>query len=389
MTRRQPHLIRNTWQRDARGPVLAARILDHRTCPEGFDVERVRFLAAATLELDAAVGHIVSVLRGPVTLRGDGGGDRPLQLSVTTHAYVPAGWRARIDAPADAEILCVSAGTADQARGTRLLVRDEAFLAASATDSESLRWILTSQYLSRRIFLEHDATLLSKSGSPVSWYRTTMFDVAGLPPNDDDQPVFKMEYDSRTEFNVCYDVLGRARVRMAEHPYREAGQSWGPWHALDGDSTYHLNEAAGGDEEERRVDEATLEVRALRNKHEVHILDGHVTLFCLFDPAATGFERHSPGAYSDYEPLGAVLGSERHTTYIRQVARFDEMVDALSMAQALGELRSLQGSPAWELYVQGCRAQAAHESALLEALAADGRQRDQVVSRWATAGAVI
>ena len=31
------------------------------------------------------------------------------------------------------------------------------------------------------IFLAHDATLLSSSGEPVSWYRTTMFDVAGLP----------------------------------------------------------------------------------------------------------------------------------------------------------------------------------------------------------------
>jgi hypothetical protein len=44
-----------------------------------------------------------------------------------------------------------------------------------------LRWVITPQYLSRRIFLHHDPTLLSKSGHPVSWFHTTMFDVAGLP----------------------------------------------------------------------------------------------------------------------------------------------------------------------------------------------------------------
>ena len=48
-----------------------------------------------------------------------------------------------------------------------------------------------------------------------------------------------------------------------------------------------------------------------RNKHEVHIVDGHVTLFCIFDPAPTGIERHRPGEYSDYEPLSQVLGTGR------------------------------------------------------------------------------
>ena len=52
-----------------------------------------------------------------------------------------------------------------------------------------------------------------------------MFDVAGLPVNEDREPVFKMSYNSRTEVDVCYDVKGTARVRMAQHPYTgiEAG----------------------------------------------------------------------------------------------------------------------------------------------------------------------
>jgi hypothetical protein len=384
MSRTLPNVIRNVWQPAAAGPLMVARILDHRTSPEGLDVERIRFVEAGGTALDAAVPHVISVLSGGLTLRDKDGGP-PLQLAVTTHAYIPPGWEARIEAPAGAQLLRVSGATAAQARGARLLVRDEAFLAACATGSQELRWILTSQYLSRRIFLHHDATLLSKSGAPVSWYRTTMFDVAGLPPSDDGEPVFRMAYNSRTEFNVCYQVQGAARVRMAEHPYRERDQEWGPWLPIDGDSTYHLNEAAGGEEEEISVVvDGTGEERTSRNKHEVHITDGHVTLFCLFDPAPTGIEKHRPGSYSDYEPLAKILGTKRYDAYSRDLARFDQMVDVLSMAQARGELESLRGSPMWRLYLQGREAQVAHESALLAALASEGHRRDRIVAPWTT-----
>jgi hypothetical protein len=382
MSRTLPNVIKNAWVPAATGPFTVARILDHHTGPEGLDVERVRFEGAGSLALDAAAPHLVSVLSGGFTLRSDQDGGPPLQLSVTAHAYIPPGWGARIEAPARAELLRVSGATAAQARGTRLLVRDEAFLAACATGSESLRWILTSQYLSRRIFLHHDATLRSKSGAPVSWYRTTMFDVAGLPPGDEGDPVFKMAYNSRTEFNVCYQVQGRARVRMAEHPYRDQGQSWGPWLTIDGDSTYHVNEVPGGEEEETWVDGGTGEVRTSRNKHEVHIVDGHVTLFCLFDPAPTGIERHRPGTYSDYEPLARILGTERYDDFRRDIVRFDEMVDVLSMAQARGELESLRGSTMWHRYLEGREAQAAHESALLATLASEGSGRQAILAPW-------
>jgi len=385
MSRTLPNVIGNAWEPAAGGPMMVARILYHATSPEGLDVERTRFGGAGSLALDPTVPHLVSVLSKGLTLRSDQDGGPPLQLTVTSHAYVPPGWGARIEAPAGAELLRVSGATATQARGAKLLVRDEAFLAACATGSETLRWILTSQYLSRRIFLHHDATLLSKSGAPVSWYRTTMFDVAGLPPGDEGEPVFKMAYNSRTEFNVCYQVQGRARVRMAEHPYREDGQAWGPWLTIDGDSTYHVNEASGGEEEEETwVDDGTGKVCTSRNKHEVQIVDGHVTLFCLFDPAPTGIEKHRPGTYSDYEPLARVLGTKRYETYSRELGRFDEMVDVLSMAQARGELEALRGSPTWRLYLQGRLAHEAHESALLAALVAEGDGRDRIVAPWVT-----
>jgi len=383
MSRTLPNVIRNAWQPSPTGPLMVARILDHSTSPEGLDVERIRFIEDGSLALDPAVPHLVSVLSGSLTLRDMDGGP-PLHLAVTSHAYVPPGWEAQIKAPAGAELLRVSGATSAQARGARLLVRDEAFLAACAAASQELRWILTSQYLSRRIFLHHDATLLSKSGAPVSWYRTTMFDVAGLPPGDEGEPVFRMAYNSRTEFNVCYQVQGQARVRMADHPYREKDQAWGPWLPIDGDSTYHVNEAAGGQEEEISVDAGTGEERTSRNKHEVYIADGHVTLFCLFDPAPTGIERHRPGTYSDYEPLARVLGTERYEDFRRELVRFEEMVDTLSMAQARGGLESLRSSPMWRLYLEGRDAQMAHESALLAALASEGHGRDAILARWMT-----
>jgi hypothetical protein len=209
-----------------------------------------------------------------------------------------------------------------------------------------------------------------------------MFDVAGLPKNEEGESVFKMSYNSRTEFNVCYDVEGRARVRMALHPYREAQQAWGPWLPLDGDSTYHLNEAAGSPEEERRVDAATRAAQFFRNKHEVHIVDGHVTLFCLFDPAPTGVERHRPGAYSDYEPLSQVLGTKAYETHKQEIARYDRMVDQLSMAKARDGLDEVQGTAAWELYLKGREAQAAIEGELVRTMATEGGGRQRVVQRW-------
>jgi hypothetical protein len=375
-------LIKNNWRREPGEQFERLEILSHDIHPEGLDVDRIRFIKAGSLAPSEFVGHIISVMRGKGRLRLVGENGQILHLDIGVHLYLPPGIASVIDMDPGGEILQVSSVSASQARSKRLILRDETFLSACAYGSHSLRWILTPQYLSRRIFLHHDPILLSKSGNPVSWFRTTMFDVAGLPVNQDGEPVFKMSYNSRTEFNVCYDVKGKARVRMAYHPYENTKQLWGPWFALDDDSTYHLNEAAGSPEEECQIDETTGTRQFLRNKHEVHIVNGHVTLFCLFDPAPTGIEKHRPGEYSDYEPLSQVIGTKLYETHHREIVRYDDMVDQLSIAKARGALSTLHGTPAWELYLQGRGAQAAIESELANKLAAEGNGRELVLAQW-------
>lgn len=361
-------LIRNEWQRAPGASYERAAILRHDLCPEGLDVDRIRFVRPGRFALEPGVGHIASMLRGRGTLLVSG---ENLHLEGGVHLYLPPDLEAFIEADGGAELILVSAPSAAQSRGQKLLVRDERFLSACASGTHSLRWILTPQYLSRRIFLHHDPVLLSRSGDPVSWFHTTMFAVTGLPENEDGEPVFKMSYNSRTEFNVCYDVAGDARVRMALHPYRDKGQDWGPWRPLDSDCTYHLDEAAGGPEQEH----------GLRNKHEVYA-DGHVSLCCLFDPAPTGIERHRPGEYSDYEPYAEVAARPEYEIFRREMIRFDHMVDELSLAQARGEIDRLRGTERWALYEEGCKAQDAAEAALHEALVAESKGRDKVIQRW-------
>jgi hypothetical protein len=376
-------IIANDWHRDAGQAYARAVILRHEIHPEGLDVDRVRFVESGSLSLGTSVGHIVSVLDGRGTLRVAANMARaPLALQPGVHVYLPPGAEAVVDGEAGLELLRVSSPSAAQARGARLLVRDERFLVACAAPSQSLRWVLTPQYLSRRVFLHHDPVLLSRSGDPVSWFRTTMFDVAGLPSNQDGEPVFKMSYNSRTEFNVCYQVEGRARVRMARHPYGTQDQTWMPWLTLSSDSTYHLNETAGGDDEERQRDPVSGTVQAFRNKHEVSIVDGFVTLFCLFDPAPAGIERHRPGAYSDYEPLSGILETPTYRNYMRAMADHDEMVDSLSLAAAAGDLATWQGTPLWDRYLEGHAAQMAVEAALAATLRGEGPEREQVLARW-------
>jgi hypothetical protein len=169
---------------------------------------------------------------------------------------------------------------------------------------------------------------------------------------------------------------------MARHPYLPSNQLWEPWHTLDCDSTYHLNEAAGCPEEERHYGDGIAEPQYFRNKHEVYILDGHVSLFCMFDPSPLGMERHRPGEYSDYESVSQVLGSKSCENYQREIARYDEMVDQLSMAKALGQLDGLHGTPIWDLYLNGRAAQLAIEAALARALIAEGKKREQVIAKW-------
>ena len=376
------NLIKNKWSRESGEPFTRAKILDHAIHPEGLDIDRLRFIEAGSLSPKSSVGNIISVLQGKGTLKVAGADRQTFTLGSGVHLYLPPGLDCVLEAEQGTELLRVSSPSASQTRGKRFLLRDETFIAACAFGSQSLRWTFTPQYLSRRIFLHHDPVLLSKSGNPVSWFRTTMFDVAGLPGNEDGEPVFKMSYNSRTECNVCYDVKGRARVRMAKHPYKEMKQLWGPWYQLDGDSTYHLNEAAGSPEEECRIDAVTGTRQCFRNKHEVHIVDGHVSLFCIFDPAPTGIERHRPGEYSDYEPLSHVLGTKVYESHQREIARYDEMVDTLSFAKATGAMSTYQGTPLWELYLRGREAQTAIEDGIAKSMIAEGKGRERVLAPW-------
>ena len=119
MSRTLPNVIRNAWRADPRGPVEVARILDHRTSPEGLDVERIRFLERGSVRIDPNMGDFLSVISGPIVLRHDRDGGEALHLADTTHAYVPPDWPVWVDAQAGAEIVLVSGASSGQARAPR------------------------------------------------------------------------------------------------------------------------------------------------------------------------------------------------------------------------------------------------------------------------------
>jgi hypothetical protein len=371
-------VIRNVWKREGTGAHERASILRHDVHPEGLDIDRVRFSGEGDLALKPTVAHVISVHAGEAKL-DLGGGDPQLVLRPGVHAYLPPDTNARLVGGPGTGMVLVSAGSPAGSRGKDLLVRDETFLAACAVPGHALRWILTPQYLSRRIFLHHDQALVGRLGDPVSWFHTTMFDVAGLPKNADGESVFKMAYNSKTEINVCFDVKGDARVRMALHPYAGEEQRWGDWQALDGESSYHLNEASDGADVEWV--ESNGARRSLRNKHEVWS-SGHVTLFCVFDPAPTGVERHKPGEYSDYEPLADVVGRPEYAAHIAAITSLDEMVDRLSLARARGTLDAAENADLRARFEDGRRAQLAIEAELDATLRAQGEGRESVIAPW-------
>ena len=188
--------------------------------------------------------------------------------------------------------------------------------------------------------------------------------------------------NSRTEFNVCYDVTGVARLRMAGHPYSDTCQMWSPWLALDGDTTYHLNEVAGGSDEECRSTPVQNCPRISPQQTRGPYLERLRLSICVFDPAPTGIEHHRPGEYSDYEPLSRVAGTELYQRHRRDISKFDEMVERLSRAKAEGTLPALRGTALWELYERGREARASIESNLHRSLEAEGRTRQNIIRPW-------
>jgi hypothetical protein len=373
-------IIRNDWQQIEKGH-LRADILNRTIHPEGLDISRLYFEQPGETELSPIDGHIVTILSGEVLLSVNSC-EKPLHIGPSVHLYIPHDAHAQLKISADTKLIHVS-GPKEQARGKNLIVRDEQFLRATADSGSLYRWILTPQYLSRRVFLYHDQALLSKNGYPVSWFHTTMFDVNGLPVNNEGLSVFKMSYDNQTEVNVCFDVSGEAKVRMAYHPYSDESQKWCEWQLLDSNTTYYLNEESNGSEVEWHLDPETKEQFSRRNKHEVFIPEGgHVSLCCLFDPAPTGTERHLPGKYSSYEHISKIIGTEAYDRHLKALTPYDEMVDELSLQKARMTLDESNKNPLWQRYQHGLKNQMNLESKLMQQLQEDKQGRDAVVLKW-------
>ncbi|AIT09748.1 hypothetical protein LO80_07065 [Candidatus Francisella endociliophora] len=366
-------IISNSWLIDKEQNYKISQILHNDKHPEGLDLYRYQVIKTCCISLSEN-GHILSMIKGNCKLVTT---EHNLSLETGTHIYIPAETDIKIHAELGSEFILVSSPTKAQASGTDIIIRKEKFICSSALSNQMFRWILTPQYLSRRIFLFHDKTLLSKAGVPISWFRTTMFDVTGLPTNQDGTPVFKMSYNNHTEPNICYDIKGKASVRMAEHPYTKDNQKWLPWISLDNDSTYYLDETLADAE---WVVTHNKEKKPLRNKHEVFIEQGgHVSLFCIFDPAPTGSERHSEGEYSEYQPLNQVVNTKAYDAYLSQIKTLDQAIDSLSLADARGEKPDIKD---FNLYQQGINEQKHLEKSLFESLTNQGAKREKILRHW-------
>jgi hypothetical protein len=373
-------IIRNNWQKVNDGQYRAT-ILNRKFDPEGLDISRIFLEHNAEFELNPSDGHFLTILQGEILLKGRTYNEQ-LRLGPFVHLYIPPEEHAFMKATAHSHLVCVT-GPEEQAKGEKLIVRNERYLRATADEDRFFRWVLTPQYLSRRIFLYHDQTLYSKSGYPVSWFHTTMFDVMGLPINDDGLPVFKMSYDNQTEPNVCFDVSGAAQVRMAYHPYSDKCQRWGDWQLLDNNTTYYLNEGQNSSKVEWHQDQQTGKLYSRRNKHEVYIPEeGYVSLCCLFDPAPTGIEKHSPGQYSSYENVNNIINTSTYREHLEALLPYDEMLDNLSILEALGKLDKSSKNTLWKQYQVGVANQINLECCLAQELKNQGNGRDKVVSKW-------
>ena len=358
-------------------------ILNRDRHPEGLDISRFSFKRAGKVKLNPLDGHIITILNGQIRLKINSF-SKPLKLESFVHCYIPPHENATVKASENTEIIHV-AGPESQARGKSLILRDEQFLRATAGTDRFFRWVLTPQYLSRRVFLHNDKILVSKNNMPVSWFRTTMFDVKGLPANDDGLAVFKMSYDNQTEPNICYDVVGKSQVRMAKHPYKEKGQEWGEWQLLDNDTTYYLNEDENGSDIEWYTNSETGERFSKRNKHEIYIPEkGYVSLCCLFDPAPTGTEKHLPGKYSSYEQVSKIIRTEMYQRHLKALTVIDKMVDKLSILKAQELLDNNNNICFWGRYHHGLNNQIKLESHLIQQLREESRDRHKVVLRWIT-----
>ncbi len=375
--RHNDKIITNQWTDCAYGEnVRVSAILTRSSSIEGIEINRFSSESGGKLRLASRNGHIFSLLAGTASLTTKLQ-SRALKITAGAHVYIPPGFEASIEFSTAATAIHAAADS-ENSRGEELLIHHEKFLRPA-------RFVLTPQYLSRRAFLHRDSTLLSKSGDPIAWFHTTMFDTRGLPENSEGLEVFKMSYDHQSEINVVYDVQGAAKVRFAHHPYTSSKQqTWSEWSLIDNETTYYLNESSNGESIERIFDSDGGQERCFRNRHEVFIEPAaHVSLCCLFDPGPTGHESHQPGEYSSYGPVSETLQSEQYIQFLKDTSALDNMIRSLSMQSAQDDRSPLDNSPHWPAY------EAAMEKAIqteADMISGAGAGRKTIVEPWRLRG---
>lgn len=357
--------------------VKISQILDGRVHSEGHDVARVECEKGKNVVFtpDSSEGHVISFTEGQGRLEIDGKayrvGSRQNGLANQEgeiHCYIPKGKKVKITSdganPLKFEQMSSNKEAGSDAPGKKFIIRDEKFLkelSGSYTDDKKQeqtvsRWVVTPQYTSRRVFLDHDSTLTAKdTKDPVSMWHTSMNDTTTLPNeaiNEDGIKVFRMSYNNGTEFNIIQNVTGqpatedtpKAEVRFALHPYADENkmkkggdtpasmddvqtQKWSDWMPLTGQETYYLNEPAGSEE---TVTEGGVE-KNLRNRHEVRIDPGCIVfLHCSFNPAPTGNEKHAVGLYSGYQKPEVSKAHPAYPAYIEALKNLDTKIDEAS-----------------------------------------------------------
>lgn len=322
-----PRIFRPGWEADEGAYVEKWSILDASTSCEGLGLARYRWNKPRSIDV-ADYGCIISVFKGCgfIHLVDSNGQKGQLFLSTFVHAYVPPCNVRFQGVEAGTEIVCLSAPTTALAQGTELIIRNEELMKIEMASLPTSRWSKMATYTSRRLFLHHDKTLLSRNGHPVSWQRTSSSGSGTLS---------KMSYNHHTEVNLVYEVQGDVRVRTAMHPY--ARDIWSEWHLLDGNCCYYLDETKpmaeqGVDAFGRRTEQ--------RNKHELDFEHGNFSLFCMFDPGLGGTEAHVDTAgFSSYECFSEVRDSHKYQQFIDDVMKADAIADVKSLRRAQEEAR--------------------------------------------------
>lgn len=317
-----PHIYRPEWEADEAECVQKWSILDATTSCEGLSLARYRWNKSRSIEV-ANYGCIISVFKGSgfIHLVDSNGQKGQLFLSTFVHAYIPP-CNVRFQGVENGtEIACLSAPTTALAQGKELIIRNEEIMANKFSKSGMSRWTKVELYTSRRLFLHHDKTLISKNGHPISWNRTSF--------STDTDILLKLSYNNHTEFNMIYDLDGDVRVRTAMHPYPR--EIWSEWHMLDGSCCYYLDETEPMAEQQLDIFGRAAN---LRNKHELHFSKGHCSLFCMFDPGLAGTETHDTGSFSAYDKFSDIQNSEKYRQFLDDVLKTDAIADTESLRKA-------------------------------------------------------